>query len=51
VSDEYETGEALQDQLELSLIELGGQDLLDRAHDEAGAYVESNCQDLWMKIV
>jgi hypothetical protein len=42
VSDEYETGEALQDQLQLSLIELGGQDLLDRAHDEAGAYVDEH---------
>lgn len=37
---EYFGGDYLQDMLELELLEVGGQQLLDDAQDEAGAYVD-----------
>jgi hypothetical protein len=40
--DDYFSGEYLQDILESDLLELGGQQLLDEAHDEAGAYVDQH---------
>jgi hypothetical protein len=36
--DDYFSGEYLQDILESDLLELGGQQLLDEARDEAGAF-------------
>lgn len=38
--DEYFGGDYLQDVCESALIEIGGQALLDDAHNEAGAYVD-----------
>jgi hypothetical protein len=40
--DDYFSGEYLQDILESDLLELGGQRLLDEAHDEAGAFVDAH---------
>jgi hypothetical protein len=40
--DDYFSGEYLQDILDSDLLELGGQQLLDEARDEAGAFVESH---------
>lgn len=38
----YYSGEYLQDILEVALLELGGEELLRDAHDEAGAFVDEH---------
>jgi hypothetical protein len=38
--DDYYGGEYLQDMAESALLEVGGQELRDAAHDAAGAYVD-----------
>jgi hypothetical protein len=40
--DDYFSGEYLQDIAESALLELGGQQLLDQAHDAAGAFVDQH---------